>query len=611
MKKARINISKILLVTVILFSAIFPNYSVRAAGPTQPTGPQNQTGTTETSGVTGVTGVSETTGPTQPTGVTQATSVSTTDQTSGVNDVDEPQVVSPAYADSYQQYFPDAPVVAAPTTTNDPPPSNGSGSESSASIKNQSNIDNNVDYQLNSGNNNISNNTVAGNVTTGDINGAINILNLGNSVLGEGSTFSAQNVLAGDGDIVLDGNANNLDISGINIETGPGSNNSNQLNNNNVVAVFESNSSDVGNTIQIDADSGSNTVSNNSYLGNITTGDINLGVNLFNIINVFRPDLALAIDVWNILGDVNGDISLANQTTGSATNNINDATYAKNVLVDIDQNSDIDNGFDLSLNTGDNSIGANTVSGAISTGKIDARNSVTNIANVGSPMYILLNVFGDWDGDYGGLDPNYVIVNVVNQQTGADSNNINTAQSQNSADISITNDSNISNQIAVNANTGRNSISNNTVLGKLTTGSIKLSDNVINISNSFDSGVAKFALKIINIFGNWKHKHGDGKGGGGDGGGGGTVPIDVISPITTIVPKQVVSTISSIPSKGLGLHTLPAAGADLEAKPGKTQIANNGNVGGPATSRSSTLLLAALMSLLISTLYLKYKTSLL
>jgi hypothetical protein len=133
-----------------------------------------------------------------------------------------------------------------------------------------------------------------------------------------------------------------------------------------------------------------------------------------------------------------------------------------------------------------------------------------NITNTVDPkVYYLINVFGTWDGHLEGVDPNYVIVNAQNGVTGPDSTNTNTTNLANSADIQINNTANANNAITINADTGHNNVGSNTLAGSLTTGSINLNTNVINILNSLSSKVGKFALSIINIFGNW---HGNGNG---------------------------------------------------------------------------------------------------
>lgn len=380
-------------------------------------------------------------------------------------------------------------------------------------------INNGIEFGLITGQNEIGNNTVVTGLETGDIDGTVNLLNLGNSVLGEGSTFASQNILGGDQNITLfSSDLDRVDISAGNFDTGNGSDNTNVLSNNNIVHVFELTDTTVDNTIDILADSGTNIVNNNTKIDDISTGDINLGVNLINLLDVMAPQLELTIDVWNILGDFSGDITVANANTGSESINNNDVNTAANIDIDSEQNTDVSNYFDLSMNTGENEFAENTLVGDVTTGDASSKSNVANISNVNTPMYYILNVFGEWDGNYGGLDPNYVIVNVISEDDAS-------AAADVSVEGSINSETNttLSNQININANTGRNNVRRNTIVGSMQTGNINVAQNVVNLLNSVDTSLTKFRLGIINIFGCWKHKTngGGGDGGGNDGGGGG------------------------------------------------------------------------------------------
>lgn len=592
MQYSSYKLKKFLFSTVIVALLIFQSSGAFAAGTNEPTGPQHPTGVTQATGTT------EATGTTQPTGVPEnnqsVTPTATSDQTENNS---QPQVLSTppqiSIPDTIEETF------STETSSN---PVTGSGSVTNISTGTSSEINNNLGFNLNSGGNTIGGNTITGNIETGDVEGTVNVLNLGNSVLGSGSTFSTQNIFAGDGDIILDSNGNAIDISGSNQVTGPGSENSNIFGNNNIVAIFQNNDASAENNINIDAITGNNTIENNTYVGDLTTGDINLGVNLVNILNVYRPDLALTVDVWNILGDVNGDITFANNTTGNGSNNQNN--YDGNQDIDISniQNSDTDNLFSFDLNTGENEIGVNTATGNIATGSVDARTNIANISNVGTPMYYLLNVYGEWDGDYGGLDPSRVIVNVINADTGPDSNNQNNIIDNKDVDVSMINNASASNNITVHADTGHNRANNNTVLGNITTGDIKISENVVNILNSFDKNVTKFALGIINIFGSWKHKHKPGPSNNPTSETPQPVPEADI-PITITIP------IAAVLGTTKTMNILPAAGYDATQSVNSFKSSNSNTTLPVKNSEASNSVYALILFGIALTLIIINKTS--
>jgi hypothetical protein len=292
-----------------------------------------------------------------------------------------------------------------------------------------------------------------------------------------------------------------------NSNTGPESFNSNDINNQDVIKVFYQNSADTDNTIDINANTGENILSSNTKAGDLTTGNIDLGINLLNISNVLMPNTLVSADIWNIVGPYSGDLiipELANYNTGTDSNNQNLLNLENETDIDIVNNADLSNEIDITSNTGGNEIGSNTVVGDISTGDTSIKSALTNIANIAAmPVLYLINVFGEWTGSLFGLDPSQVIVNEINDQTGYGSNNQNTTNLATDTEIDILNDADVNNRIKINANTGNNNINNSTVVGDINTGDIDIATNTVNILNSFSENVGKFALRIINIFGDW------------------------------------------------------------------------------------------------------------
>lgn len=487
MKQSMEKIKKILFASLSVLIVMSSWGQSFAVGPIEPTGPQQPTGRQETNilvGPQGVTGNIEPVGPQEPTGP-QEMAIPIEEEVS-TQDIKE--------------------------TTND---QTGPNSENQNSLTNETdvninetnnaNIDNNLEIDLSSGENNINQNSVVGSLETGSIEGTINVLNVGNSTLGEGSSVGTQTIDGSNTNEIVLGTTTNR--ASLNTTTGPNSSNTNLMDSNNFVTIVTENNASADNVIDIDANTGDNTIYGNTKVGNIETGDITLGVNLINILNVNNPNLVLTVDVWSILGDYEGDIvlpQLGNTYTGPSSSNSNINNINNSIDVEVQNNADISNNFDFETSTGGNNIGSNTVLGNVSTGGTVIDGSVANLANINTPAFYIFNVYGTWDGSYMGLDPSKVIINQINDTTGPGSDNQNQTNINNQTNASINNNATSNSLIKLDANTGNNAINSNSVIDNISTGAITLGANVVNILNSFGNDVGNFSLGVINIFGNWK-----------------------------------------------------------------------------------------------------------
>ncbi|MEK9156134.1 MAG: hypothetical protein AAB360_02415 [Patescibacteria group bacterium] len=498
MKEIRKNITQRLLSLLLaLLLAIGGGSPLLAAGLTEAVGPQ------ESVGPVGQTGTTEPTGPTETVGVQETQDVAATD-------------------------------IAATNGTTGPESENNNSAATDTSIDvdvaNDAAVDNTADLKLVTGQNTINQNSVAGNLTTGNIDGSVNVINLENSVLAEDSSAGSQTFGGGKGNLWLTPSTERVLLS--NGTTGPGSSNTNNVGNNNIIQILENNNANADNTINIEADTGANTIKENTKIGDILTGNINLSVNLINLLNIINPDLSLSVDIWSILGNFEGDIIIDNALTGPDSSNTNTTEKTTDVNVDIENNADINNDFTFDVSTGQNEVEANTQIGNITTGASRVESSITNAANLLTPTIYLVNVFGEWDGVIEGVDPNQVIINTMgNTLTGPDSNNTNANDSNTEVDVDVENNADVNNRVNIKANTGRNKIDRNTSVGDLLTGNINISANAVNVLNSLSNQAGKFTIGIINIFGNWKGKiktkpsGEDGTGGGNEGGSGDDNPV--------------------------------------------------------------------------------------
>lgn len=470
---------------------------VPATGPTVPTGPTGPTGTTVKTGPTGPNGAPCQTGVTYTGGYCQGYGQGA-NQGAAQNVTSAPEVSAAA---------PAADTTATNSTTGADSTNTNSATTERTLTDEQTNtaaITNSVNLDLSSGANEVSQNTSVGNVSTGDISGSVNLINVANSQFADGSSVGVGSVNnLGNGTLELAAGETRTSLAS-NDQTGAESENTNLISGTDAIQIVRNNTATVDNEVVINANTGENVVSENTGVGDVTTGDIELAVNLINLMNLSLPNMLLNIDVWSHFGDLAGDIVLGNDMTGADSTNTNDVANTTDVDVTVENTAAIDNTFDITTETGNNDVTDNTVVGNYATGDVDVDGSVTNIANAGIPTFFIVNVFGTWTGGFLGLPiGSYVINELGNSLTGADSTNTNTATSTTDVDLDVTNDAAANNNVAINANTGGNTISRNTGVGNISTGSIDIMANIVNFLNGFGSDVSQFRIGILNIFGDW------------------------------------------------------------------------------------------------------------
>lgn len=420
-----------------------------------------------------------------------------------------------------------------------------------AQVDNNAVIENDQTLSMVSGDNTLSNNTGVESLSTGNIDGTINIVNITNTVLAPGSSINGKTIDGSNyGDLTIgsiqqpnsvllpSSQLQNMQQNGT---TGSNSSNFNLLDSNNVVAIINNNDSSINNGIGITADTGNNQILCNTDIGNITTGDITLATNLLNLANIIDPNLILNLDSWNVIHGLNGDIIipvLSNSETGANSDNANLLNASLLTNLGLNNNSTINNGLSLDLSTGKNLFDSNTAIGDIIAGDSSIASNLLNLTNANSGIFYVINVFGQWFGKAFGVIPSGIEINQIdpetnnfetvfgslasdnleltaaetensntidssNNSTGSNSENLNETEIENQTDITQNNNSAIDNNIDFKANTGKNTFGNNTAIGNIKTGSIEILSNIINFTNSVSNSARKIRIGIVNIFGNW------------------------------------------------------------------------------------------------------------
>ena len=326
---------------------------------------------------------------------------------------------------------------------------NGSSSTNSGSIDETNNntteqtndaiIGNELVLSADSGNNTSSDNTGGNtNITTGDANVVGNVLTFANTNVAGDIIYAVVNIFGNlIGDILLSEEAINACCGGSSAtaaNTGNGSNSDNNagvdIENNDTIQ--QTNDAIIDNSLDLDARTGNNSTSNNTGGdSSITTGDVDVQASLLNIVNTNIVGgnmwLVLINEAGNWVGklmgapegsifaasagsdytiDENGYITVTNSGNGSNSDNNGQVNQTNNNSTTQTNTANVGNTLNLSANTGGNVANDNTGGNAdIKTGDATIIANLVNFVNtnvVGSGKLVVtvVNVFGEWFGDF-------------------------------------------------------------------------------------------------------------------------------------------------------------------------------------------------------------------
>ena len=121
------------------------------------------------------------------------------------------------------------------------------------------------------------------------------------------------------------------------------------------------------------ANTGNNELDGNTIGGAILTGLIDFNVNIGNILN----QIFLALNPANTVIAANGE----NHLTGADSTNENTVTFARNFLLSLFNTATADTIIDFLFNTGGNTANNNTLGAAITTGSICGNGNIENDLN--------------------------------------------------------------------------------------------------------------------------------------------------------------------------------------------------------------------------------------
>jgi len=252
-----------------------------------------------------------------------------------------------------------------------------------------------------------------------------------------------------------------------NFTTGPDSNNRNETDIDSNMRFVVENKAEVEECFDFEVETGKNTIERNTVVEDISTGDVEGQISVQHDLN---NGMSVAWDNDGKMIDLN-DMDLTNHLTGPDSYNKNEVNIDNNSWYKIENKANYEGNYYLDLNTGKNTIEKNTQVGDISTGDVDVAIS-QNVSANGSANHITLP-----------SGQSVEIGSLANEITGPDSYNKNEIDIDSNDCVNIENRSEVRTNIDANINTGRNRIERNTVVGDVSTGSVRFDVNLASSAN--------------------------------------------------------------------------------------------------------------------------------
>ena len=284
----------------------------------------------------------------------------------------------------------------------------GASDNLEVNIETDATIDNNVDLYAGSGNAEVSNNTEAGDATSGDAVAVANVINLINSAITTGESFIGVLNIHGnlEGDVlVADDVIDQLIAANVPTSTVCLCGDETKL------QADIDNDQKINNNITTTATSGEAAVGYNTSAGSAISGDADTNVTVFNLTGQqVLADSAILVFV-NVLGEWVGFITDAPEGStaalfGNSVQPSQPLAYGGSAEFDIDNDFEINNNLNLVAETGNADVSANTLAGNAATGDAHAAANVSNITNSNFTLdswfgLLFINVFGGWSGSFG------------------------------------------------------------------------------------------------------------------------------------------------------------------------------------------------------------------
>ncbi len=319
--------------------------------------------------------------------------------------------------------------------------------------------------------------------------------------------------------------------------TGPNPTNMGTINNNNQAWFDMTSLVNVVNVLQSTAGSGNVLAGNNTKVGDISSGTVNVVANLINLLaSAWSWSHGnLSFFMQNLFGNQTGDITLqpnanstsgggglgtqsvANGQTGSGSTNGGTINNTNGLNVNASSTGNITNNVDLTAQSGNATASKNTIAGNVGTGSATAQANIINLINSfissGSSFFGILNIFGNLNGDI--LFPDGFLngllgsgplpagsASVAANNTGSGSTNQGTINNTQQTNLTGSSTQNFNNNLNTTAGSGSANLSGNTTAGNVSTGAATTSGSLFNLANSSIFG-DNAVLVMVNVLGHW------------------------------------------------------------------------------------------------------------
>ncbi|HEX7484037.1 MAG TPA: hypothetical protein VF281_02695 [Candidatus Saccharimonadales bacterium] len=262
-------------------------------------------------------------------------------------------------------------------------------------------INNDVTLNATSGDAAVTQNTNAGNATSGSANTVANVMNIINSIIAANQSFVGTVNIYGnlDGDILVAPDFLPQLLA---------SNNGSTSSPNSSLVVSSDDTQAIVNNINLSALTGDATVAGNTNAGSATTGQAKTNVVLLNLSgHQIVASNSLLVFV-NVLGQWVGMIvdAPAGATAAALGNGVTSNSITPDLTITANNESTITNNINLTSQSGDATVSQNTNAGNATTGNATASANIANVSNTQMGLsgwfgLVMINVFGNWFGSFG------------------------------------------------------------------------------------------------------------------------------------------------------------------------------------------------------------------
>ena len=354
-----------------------------------------------------------------------------------------------------------------------------------------------------------------------------------NSSLETGGTLTSA-------DMMNVGNVNTTENEGpgkaeaVNEDTAPDSSNFTSDEVSQTTTVVNDNVAAVENNLEVSSTSGKNELSKNEGDATLTTGEVDIIVNLLNILNLNITGSDFTHLIVNIFGNLTGEFDLddisekylgldeddlvaiaKNSNTGDDSQNTALAKSEEKLDVQNQNNAALVNNVQVEGVSGQNDLSENEGNVNVLTGRIKILTSILNFINAnfsGTDWYFaMINIFGTLEGDILLPDPNSYLtaedgsVTATNKNTGDDSQNQALAEKTENVNVKNDNSAQVENKVNAVGDSGTNQAYANEDETTMETGKVDVTAQLMNWLNYNIFG-DRWVMVVVNVFGHWLGK---------------------------------------------------------------------------------------------------------